>query len=446
MTKQIDVTVANELAEVQADAAGKGPTGLRDVVDGMTDHSPGIYYLLQDSSGTVLAGNMEAILPVPGIRQLSWQHRAPEQQKLGLRGRGIVLANGNYLFVGLSNFELAEMQEIIVRIFLWAALVTIILALVGGFLVSMNVLRRIETISQTSRRIVSGDLDQRIALRGTGDEFDHLAASLNSMLDRIQELMSGLQHVSSDIAHDLRTPLTHLRHKLEVGRRHELSVEACEMLDGAIADADTILDTFSALLRIAQIEAGVSRSGFKRVNIGEIIDRLVDGYQVVAEGKGQILRSFVTARLPLHGDEDLLMQLFANLIGNAITHTPAGTTITVTAEKALDHDPRAIKVTVSDTGPGIPASSYRDVVQRFFRLEASRTTPGNGLGLSLVTAVAALHRAEFRFEDNNPGLRCVLYLPIDGPTEGEAGKIEAMPATSMAPAVRPMGINNNSGS
>jgi signal transduction histidine kinase len=415
MAQQIDLTVGNELAEIQADAAGKGPQGVRQVVETMAAHSPGIYYLLQDARGTVLAGNMEALNPVPGPRQLSWEHRSQERNVVGLRGRGVILPDGDYLFVGLSNFELAEMQEMIARIFLWGAAATILLALGGGFVMSVNVLRRIEIISQTSRQIISGDLDQRIALRGTNDEFDHLAASLNAMLDRIQELMSGLQQVSSDIAHDLRTPLARLRQKLEAGRRRELGLdELRQVLDGAIVDADVILGTFGALLRIAQIEASTRRSGFAPLDLTGVIGRLVDAYQIVAEANGQALTQQVESSLVLRGDEELLMQLLANLIENAITHTPSGTAIGISAEKALGHSPPAVKVTVGDTGPGIPRAAYRDVLQRFYRLETSRTSPGSGLGLSLVKAVAILHRAEFRFEDNAPGLRCVLYLPIDG--------------------------------
>jgi signal transduction histidine kinase len=375
-------------------------------VDGLATKSPGMFYLLQGPTGHVLAGNMEHLHPASGVRTLTRTHRLqPGQLAGGIRGRGVVLANGSYLFVGVSDFELDEMQEVIGHAFLWGAAATILLALGGGVATSLAVLRRVESISATSREIMRGDLARRIVLRGSGDEFDHLASSLNAMLDRIQALMSGLQQVSNDIAHDLRTPLTRLRQRLELARQRETNMVGLqEAVDSAIEQTESILDSFAALLRIAQIEAGARKAGFVSVDLSILLQELVDVYQPVAEEKEQALSGTFMPALRVCGDRELLIQLFANLLENAIRHSPPGAKIRVHAIST----PAGVRAEVADTGTGIPPASRDKVLQRFVRLEASRTTPGSGLGLSLVVAIAALHEAPLQLLDNAPGLRCVL--------------------------------------
>lgn len=411
MADQLDATVANELAEVQADAGGQDTRALKRVIDGLTVNSPGLYYLLQAPDGRALAGNMTTILSRPGLQSLDSTHQASERRPLrGIRGRGIGLPDGAFLFVGISDYQLGEVREVILRTFLFGMGATVVLAVAGGLVMSYGVLRRVEAVSRAGRAIMAGDLGQRMALRGTDDEFDHLSISLNAMLDRIQDLMLGLQQVSSDIAHDLRTPLTRLRQRLELARRREGSVEGLHAaVDAAIDNVDSILETFGALLRIAQIEAGTRRSGFQPVALSTLLSGLIEAYQPVTEEKAQRLEARITPDLWVDGDRDLLTQLFANLIDNAIGHSPEGARLSVEAACT----PRGVLVTVKDTGPGIPASHRKKVLQRFYRLEESRTTPGSGLGLSLVSAIAALHEATLDFEDNKPGLRCVLYFRKD---------------------------------
>jgi signal transduction histidine kinase len=407
MTQQIDSAVDNELAQVQSGVAGHGTDALRAEVQALAARTPGISYLLQTPTRQVLAGNIEALDPQPGVRILSWPHRTGGHIRGGIRGRGVQLADGNYLFVGLSSFELNEMQEAIARAFVVGLAVTIGLATAGGLLTSASVLRRVEAIGRTSREIMAGDLERRIALHGTGDEFDRLATSLNTMLDRIQTLMSGLQQVSSDIAHDLRTPLTRLRQRLELAYRRENTVDRLRnSLEASIRDTEAILETFGALLRIAQIESGTRKSGFSQVELGSLLDELVETYQPVTEERQQSLISRFDPDLVVRGDRELLAQLFANLIENAIRHCPSGTTIFVKAT-GTEHEVDAI---VADDGPGVPESDRQKVLARFTRLDAGRSTPGSGLGLSLVTAIATLHDASFILQDNMPGLRCVLRL------------------------------------
>jgi signal transduction histidine kinase len=406
MAEQIDATVANELAEVQADAGGQSTDALQQVIEGLTSRSPGIFYLLQSADGRVLAGNMPSVQPETGQRVLAWPQPSPKRQPSGgVRGRGILLPDGSYLFVGVSDYQLSEVREVIVRACLLGLAAAAVLALAGGLAMSYGVLSRVESISRASRAIMAGELGRRVPIRGTNDEFDHLSSSLNAMLDRIQELMLGLQQISSDIAHDLRTPLTRLRQRLELARRREHTVEGLRnALDGAIGNVDTILETFSALLRIAQIEAGMRKAGFTSVALSDLLDGLIETYQPVAEENGQILQGRITPGIRVHGDRELLTQLFANLIENAIGHSPAGAEISVEAALA----PREILVTVADNGPGIPAEFRRKVLQPFYRLEASRTTPGSGLGLSLVAAIATLHGVALDLQDNDPGLRYFL--------------------------------------
>jgi signal transduction histidine kinase len=409
MAEQLDATVANELAEVQADAGGLETGALKRVVDGLIINSPGVYYLLQGADGQVIAGNMMAIRPKPGLRTLDWARQAPDRHVLGgIRGRGVLLADGGYLFVGVSDHQRGELREVVTRAFLLGLGMTVVLALAGGLVMSLGVLRRVEAVSRASRAIMAGDLTQRMTLRGTDDEFDHLGSSLNAMLDRIQDLMLGLQQVSSDIAHDLRTPLTRLRQRLELARRRETTVDGLyTAVDGAIVNVDAILETFGALLRIAQIEAGTRRAGFQPVMLDELLNALVEAYQPVTEEKGQTLSSQIEHGLSLQGDHELLTLLFANLVENAIGHSPPGAHLSLEAKR----EPDGIVATLSDTGPGIPAAFRKKVLQRFYRLEGSRTTPGSGLGLSLVNAVAVLHGASLDLRDNQPGLRCVLRFP-----------------------------------
>ena len=409
MVEQLDATVANELAEVQADAGSQDTGVLKRVVTGLTVNSPGIYYLLQAPDGKVIAGNMTAIEPKPGLRSLEWTHQAPERRSIGgIRGRGVLLPDGAYLFVGISDYQLGEVREVILRTTLLGLGVTVVLAVAGGLVMSYGVLRRVEGVSRASQAIMAGDLTQRMVLRGTDDEFDHLSSSLNAMLDRIQDLMVGLQQVSSDIAHDLRTPLTRLRQRLELAHRRESTVEGLHLaLEAAIGNADAILETFGALLRIAQIEAGTRRSGFLPVDLSTLLTELIEAYHPVAEERAQKLQAHIAPDLSVVGDRELLTQMFANLIDNAMVHSAVGAEIAVEAAFGAT----GIRVTVSDNGPGILLQYRQAVLQRFYRLDGSRSTPGSGLGLSLVSAVSSLHDATLALEDNDPGLRCVLVFP-----------------------------------
>ena len=411
MASQLDETVANEIAEVESDARGGGTRALVQIVDGLVSHGQaGVYYQVQDHSGHVIAGNLSTPVQATGVQELPIA--ASPARALGInpriRGRGVRSMDGDLLFVGVDRFELEEMREMVIRAFLWMGGATVLLAVSGGMIMSAGLLRRVESISRDSQAIVSGDLDRRISIRGTDDEFDHLAHSLNVMLDRIQGLMQAMSEVSSDIAHDLRTPLTRLRHRLELAASGGLSGQALQAtLDGSLRDVDTILATFGALLRIAQIEGRVQMAAFTPVDVSGVLVMLADIYQPEAEGRSHHLTACVEPDLLVRGDRDLLTQLFVNLIENAIQHCPDGTSITIGAQASLGK----VVVTVRDNGSGIPPEARTKVLQRLYRLERSRSTTGTGLGLSLAAAIAALHGASLDLADNAPGLSVTLTFP-----------------------------------
>jgi signal transduction histidine kinase len=362
-------------------------------------------YLLIDRDGNTLAGNLRSMSPAPGWSEVH-QHRStgiseeiPDDTILLF---GTRLPDGAGLFVGQSTDSLVDLRQLVAEAFAGAGAITVGFALLGGLLMSGTLLRRVETVNTAAARIIDGDLANRIPERGTEDEFDRLAGNLNRMLDRIEYLMAGLRQVSSDIAHDLRTPLAHMRQRLEAARLKVLSPEDYKVtIDLAIAQTDEILSTFSALLRIAEIEAGANRSAFTDIDLSEVFARIRDTYVPVVEDEGRTLSDEIEPGLRVRGDRDLLTQMLANLVENAIRHTPSGTRIHLMV-KAGNRGPVGI---VADNGPGIPEDMRAKVLQRFFRLEISRTTPGSGLGLSLAAAIADLHGIALTLEDNQPGLR-----------------------------------------
>jgi signal transduction histidine kinase len=406
MDSQIDATVSSEIAEIMAEPESATSAGLRNMMQDLIQNSPGFYYLLQDTTGHLLAGNLPPTTPVTGIREWGGQARHKVVPFSAIRGRGVHVPAG-YLFVGLSTFQLHEMEEMVIASFLWGGIAAMLLALLAGAIMSVGLLRKIETVSQTSRDIVGGDLRRRVPVSNSGDEFDHLAISLNAMLDRIQALMEGLRQVTTDIAHDLRTPLTRLRQRLELAQRPGVDSETMRTeLDGTRGDIDGLLEIFSALLRIAQIESGARKAGFASVNVSELLHTVVELYRPALEEKGQPFEEQIECDLMVIGDRDLLTQLFANLLENASRHSPADASIAIVARRTAN----LVRVSVSDNGPGIPEALRPKVLQRFFRLEVSRTTPGSGLGLSLVAAIAALHDARLELSDNEPGLRVTVSL------------------------------------
>lgn len=363
-----------------------------------------IYYLLQGPSRQVMVGNLPGMPPVNGVVDFVRDNdgEEPSNARSKLTGFGLTLADGSFILVAQDASRMIDMQHAIESAFAWAAGVMLFLAVGGGMLMAGNFLRRIDTIGRTSRAIMEGDLSARVPVRGTNDELDQLVVGLNAMFDRIQHLMEGLRQVSNDIAHDLRTPLGRLRQRLEEAREHATTTaEYAAAADAAIAEADVLLETFSALLRIAQIEAGAQKSGFAEVDLSDVARSVGEAYLPAAEDSQHRLDLAIEPGVKIQGDRQLLAQMLSNLVENALTHTPEGSTVSL----ALSEGPRVV---VSDNGPGIPAGERERVFDRFYRLDRSRTTAGSGLGLALVKAIATLHGLGVRIEDNAPGLRLIL--------------------------------------
>ena len=410
MEAQLRGAIATELSSLVDDFDSSRTDGTIEAITrrvGSREHQAS-YYLLQDDAGRKVAGNLPAMGAAAGWYELPIPAGDDIDESDTLMAEGEVLSNGWFLLVGQDTDQFTDFEDLIVNLAAGSLAVAFALALIGGLATSASMLRRVTAITDAGRDIMRGNLARRIALRGSGDEFDRLSANLNEMLDRIQMLMDGLRQVSNDIAHDLRTPLARLRQRLELARAKATTVADYETaVDKAIAETDEILDTFGALLRIAQIEAGTRRAAFTDVDLSGVLQTIVETYAAVAEDHHHGLTSRIADGIAVQGDRQLLTQMIANIVENALRHTPAGTRI----ELALAGPPAAPVCTIRDDGPGIPEPERQKVFRRFYRLDASRATPGSGLGLSLVAAVAELHRIAVEIGDNQPGLRVTLRFP-----------------------------------
>ncbi|MBU6246559.1 MAG: HAMP domain-containing histidine kinase [Xanthomonadaceae bacterium] len=371
------------------------------------------WYALYAGNGIKLAGNLDGLPPHEGWSQRRFTPRAttlapsPRSRRLGLYT--VRTARGGWLVVGRDAYFIQHMRDVAERIFLFALALIVALSLVVGWLIGRQLLRRVGAMSLAAERISDGDLDHRMPVRGAADELDMIARTVNQMLDRITSLLADVRRLGADIAHDLRTPLTRLRHRLEQLRPPSAGAAAHEAaVDAALAEIDGLLDIFQALLRIAGIASGELRRSFAPVDLEALLRELHDAYAAVAEAEGHRLEATITPQPPIRGDRSLLVQAFVNLIENAIRHTPPGTRIALELGRAGD----TLLAGVRDDGPGIPEHEHAQVLQPFMRLDRSRHTEGNGLGLALVASVAELHRAVLQLDDARPGLRVTLGFSL----------------------------------
>jgi signal transduction histidine kinase len=369
-------------------------------------------YLLADPSSAVLGGNLKA-WPSAVTAASGWaEFRAP--QPLGdaarrplLRAMLETFPGGDRLLVGRDISELDSFSDRIKTAVISGVALIFVLAGVASILVTRRTVGRIEAINATSRAIMQSGLDQRIPLRGSHDEWDRVAENLNLMLDRIETLMGEVKQVSDNVAHDLRTPLTRMRGRLEKAYHGCRNGEADQSLIGdTIADLDAVLRMFASITRIAQIETQARQDAFRTTNLVEIASEVVELYDAAAEQDGTRLTLVGDPEVPVTGDRDLIFDAIANLVDNAIKHGRPGGQVVV-ANESIDGRP---VISIADDGPGIPADQYEHVFRRFYRLESSRYTPGNGLGLSLVAAVARLHGARIEMLDTAPGLKFRLWF------------------------------------
>ena len=436
-------------AAIAAEAAAltdeRGSDGLAELVRTIAlrarERAPrGFTYLLAAADRTRLAGSLDAVLARPGWHDLPARldpADSTDDEPHRAEALGVVLPTGETLVVGRDLREVDDVKERLIQSFGLAAALTLILAILSGVVTSLGALRRVEGMNSITRRIMEGDLGRRVPTRGTGDEFDRLAINTNAMLDRIQALMEGLRQVSNDIAHDLRTPVAHLRQRLEATRSGPRTVEAYESaVEAASGDVDTILRIFASLLRIAQVEAGTRRSGFADIDLSAVFNAIADAYGPVAEDAGQRFEATIEPGLRLRGDRDLLTQMLANLVENAIRHAGPSARITI----ALGRDDAGFVGVLSDSGPGVPPTERDRVFARFVRLDAFRPDGGHGLGLSLVKAIADLHGMVIALSNAGPGLRVTLRGAAT-PSTGSTTPTNA--AGPQSPVVEPRNANND---
>jgi hypothetical protein len=382
-------------------------------------------YLVLDPAGRVLAGTLDARPQIEagpdGWFDFSYNRKTLDGIEIkAARARAFYLQEGFYLLVGRDVQERREIENLITNALIWAIGLTVALGLAGGLFMSRNMLARVDEINRSSLDIMGGDLSQRLPIAGTGDELDQLAQNLNAMLEQIEALMIGMRQVTDNIAHDLRSPLNRLRNRLEVTLMQEASGEDYrQTLEKTIAEADNLLGTFNALLMIARAEAGSLRDSMSWVDLNATLQDAAELYEPLAEEKDVTLKVDVEDGLKIWGSRELLAQAVANLLDNALKHglpenDAIENVIAITARPDLVRAGRGVVLAVADHGPGIPEGERQRVLERFVRLEASRNTPGSGLGLSLVAAVARLHGGTIELGDNGPGLRVTLNLPVSG--------------------------------
>ena len=432
MMEQTDQTIEAEIVGLAEQYRSRGINGLMNVVRERVARDPEgeSLYLFATEDYLKLAGNLPK-WPEDAKTSNGWidftldESMGFEGEPRRARARVFEVQGGLRLLVGQDISEFSRVKSLIETAMNWGMGISLGLALIGGFLMSRSTTRRIEVINQTAYRIMHGDLSQRVPTRGTQDDFDQLADNLNQMLDRIEYLMEGIRHVSDSIAHDLRTPLTRLRSQLENTLINLKDPETQDQVGEAVAEADQLLGTFNALLRIARLETGGKTLQSEPLELGTLVTDAVELYEALAEEKDQVLDFETPDEVPLLADRDLLFQAVSNLIDNAIKYTDEGGRIGVAVRREGD---QAV-LEVADSGDGVPDQEKENIFGRFYRVGKSRSQPGNGLGLSLVSAVVELHEGRIDLSDaepgtERPGLKVTLYLPARPPS-GDSGERDA---------------------
>jgi signal transduction histidine kinase len=420
---QTDQIIEAEITGLAEQYTHLGVRGLVEAVRTRSLRGGQALYLVSDGQRHYITGNLNAwpqLSEAQGSQFVEFDYERPVDGKLETRrarGRIFALSGDFTLLVAQDVHERYLSTRMFTTTLPWTVGLILLFGLGGGALMSRNMLRRLDAINRTSGEIIKGDLTRRVPLAGSGDEFDLLAENLNRMLDRIERLMKGLREVTDSVAHDLRTPLNRLRNRLEesVARLHASGAQASE-IERAIAETDQLIGTFNALLLIAETDAGTTRAAMTALDLGEVAADVVELYEPLAEERDVRLMLMppgdVTVPRNVEGNRSLIAQALANLVDNAIKYTPEGGAVRI----RIAVTDAGVELSVADSGPGIPAEDRIRVVERFVRLEASRNSPGTGLGLSLVAAVAHFHNAQLELQDSDipgttSGLMAVLRFP-----------------------------------
>lgn len=396
-------------SESQALAVEYATEGLTAVVYAVRDrdNTPGhLNYGIEAAGGRPLAGRLAGRGSPVGWSDLKIS--GTDRKVEHIRVLGVNLPDGHRLLVGDDVARNAALDQTVLKAFAVTLVGVLLLGALGGYALSRSFHNRLSAISGTAEAIIDGDLGRRVPLRGVDDDLDRLAQTFNRMLDRTAALMESLRHVSSDVAHDLRTPLHRLRGHLEAGLAERDDAPRVEAIHRAIGEMDGVLDTFTAVLRITEVESGQRRMAFAPTDLTGLASHVVEAFAPSAEEEGRELTLAHVEPATVDGDQDLLTQMLVNLVENALRHTQPGAKVAVSVRRVAG----GVRLCVDDNGHGIPPEEREKVLDRFYRVEASRTTPGSGLGLALVAAVARLHVAQIRLGDANPGLSVEIFFPL----------------------------------
>jgi signal transduction histidine kinase len=441
ITEQITTTVNAETGEIGDIFGRRGLRGLVLTIENRALRPGANLYLVTTPAGQAIAGNVGSL--APGVMATSgWSEtayrRLDEQDAADHFAlvRVTELSSGFRLLIGRDLEERRRLLGIVAKAAQWSVLIVVVLGLGGGVFVARRVLRRIDAMTGTTQRIMAGDLSGRLPVGRSGDELDRLAENLNAMLERIEALMVGLKEVSDNIAHDLKTPLTRLRNRAEEAlAKSGTEAEYRAALERTIEESDGLIRTFNALLMIARAESGQARGNMDNFDAAEVANGIHELYEPLAEDGGMTL-NVKTESAPLHGNRELISQALANLVENAIKYGKPVAAVPPLATGANQkeilvearRDGDRVLLSVTDHGPGIPPADRKHAVERFVRLEASRTQPGSGLGLSLASAVATLHGGDLRLDDAHPGLIATLAIPaLPGVSDGLAAQTQDVP-------------------
>ena len=435
LSRQLNQTIEAELTGLAEQYRAGGLDQLVRIVAERSETPGNSLYLVADKDGKQLAGNLSAVSPQlwDSVGPVEFVYSRPAS---GGVERRLAFANvfrlpGGYrLIVGRDIEDRRELSRLILNTMLWGLGAMAAVGIGGGYWVSRKLLTRIDGLAATTRTIMAGDLAGRLPVSGSGDELDRLSQSVNLMLARIEQLMAGLREVSDNIAHDLKTPLNRLRNRVEEALREPQDETAYrDVLERTIEEADGLIKTFNALLSIARLEAGAGGENRDTLDMAALVQDVAELYEPVAEERGIALKAQAADPIIIHGDRQLLGQALANLIDNALKYgapsAGAGNGYAPEVDVQADASGGVARIVVSDRGPGVPDTERDRVLSRFVRLEESRSEPGSGLGLSLVAAVARLHGGKLRLEDNEPGLRVVLFLPMEGDALTNGAAVES---------------------
>ncbi|MEA3033331.1 MAG: hypothetical protein QOH86_1347 [Sphingomonadales bacterium] len=411
-TRQLDATLEEEASTLTVEYRNDGRGELADAITQREASTlrERLLYAVYSRDGRRVMGSLRTGVPRLGLHDITFID--PREGPDAARGLAVDLGDGTKLLVAADRERIEQIDRTVISVFGAAFLLVVLLGAVGALLLGGYLRRRLNGISSAAEAIVQGDMASRMPVGARGDEFDRLSRSLNAMLERIASLVENVRQVSTDVAHDLRTPLARLRNRLEEALRSGAKGDVA-LIEDSLRRVDDVLALFAAILRIAEVEGGKIRRTFKPVDVSTLASELAESYAPAIAQGGRSLTATVANGLRVRGDAELLAQALVNLIENAQSHTPLGTAIEICVE-ARDG---TIVLAVADNGPGVPPEDRERIVERFVRLERSRSTPGHGLGLNLVSAIAAVHGGVLGFADNRPGLRAFLELPAD-PEEG----------------------------